>query len=350
MRTLFFLICGLLPLLGGAQDSAYARVLERWQREHHFSGTVLISRAGRLIWTGATGLADREKNKAIRTTTPFRIAGLTNTFTAVMVLQLQEEGLLRIDDTIGKHLPGYRGPGRDRVTIYQLLTHSSGIPDCGGGTALEIDRKPLSLDTFISRFCSGPLLFEPGSRSKPSNGDYILLGKIIENASGRTYTDNLERRILRPLRMNGTGPVDDANPVFGLARPYSFRDSVRGLVADPYYVTGNYFGAGALYSTGFDLLRFDAGLFGRQLLRAPTMKQLLQGNEKLGGVALGFWYAGGKGTFEKPYVYRPGAIRGSRASWIHVLDGDMAIIVLSNTDRGDLTVLSQELYRVSQTR
>jgi CubicO group peptidase (beta-lactamase class C family) len=344
---LSFILILLAALPATAQDSIYNSILQRWQREHQFNGTVLVARDGRLVWTGAAGLADRESKKQLRTTTPFRIAALTKAFTAVMILQLQEEGLLRVDDTIGKYLPAYKGPGRNEVTLYQLLTYSSGIPDCQGTPGTSIYRTAIPVDTFIARYCSGPLAYRPGTRSQYSNGDYILLGKIIENVTGRTYTDNLERRILRPLRMNATGPLDDAKPVYGLARPYSYKDSATGLLPDAPYITGNYFGAGSLYSTVFDLMRFDAALFGQQLLRAGTLKQMLRGDEKLGNMALGVWYTRGQGGINQPYVYRSANIGGSRANWIHVLDGNLSVIVLSNTDRGDLLALTRELYEAA---
>ncbi|TCJ13227.1 class A beta-lactamase-related serine hydrolase [Flaviaesturariibacter flavus] len=347
MKSLLLPLFLILCLAGAAQDSAYQSVLNRWQREHGFSGTVLVSRGGRLLWSGAVGHANRETSAAAQSTTPYRIAGLTQPFTAVMILQLKEEGKLALDDTIAKYLPGYTGPGRARVTIRQLLTYSSGIPECGGGTARDIDRATLKLDTFISRYCSGPLEFEPGTKARMGNGDYILLGKIIEQATGRTWVDNLERRILRPLRMNSTGVVDDSKPVPRLARSYNYKDSATGYQPDKPYYTGNYYSAGSLYSTAYDLMRFDAALFAHQLLRPGTLADMIHGNEKLGNVAQGVWASAGRGSISLPYIYGSGAISGSRANWIHVLKGDIAVLVLSNTNRGDLARLSEDLYTVA---
>ncbi|RYZ21822.1 MAG: class A beta-lactamase-related serine hydrolase [Chitinophagaceae bacterium] len=347
MKPLFFLLFLLAGLGSAAQDSAFRQVLDRWQRNEGFSGTVLLSRGGRLLWSGSAGHANRESSAAARSTTPYRIAGLTQPFTAVMILQLKEEGALRLDDTIGKYLPSYTGPGRNRVTIRQLLTYSSGIPECGGGSARDIDRATLALDTFISRYCSGPLEFEPGTQARAGNGDYILLGKIVEQATGRTWTDNLERRILRPLRMNNTGVVDDAKPVARLARPYFYKDSASGYKPDKFHHTGNYYSAGSLYSTAFDLMRFDAALFSHQLLRPGTLADMIHGNEKLGNAGQGVWASSGSNGIALPYIYGSGAISGSRSNWVHVLKGDVTILVLSNTNRGDLARLSEDLYAVA---
>jgi CubicO group peptidase (beta-lactamase class C family) len=201
----------LAALVGTARPQATAgridAIVQRYSREGLFQGSVLVADHGKVIYRKAVGLANAEWNVPNTVDTKFRIGSITKQFTAMLILQLLDEGKLRLDGTLGDYLPEYpEGPGR-AVTIHQLLTHSSGIPSYTSNPKFfpEESRNPATPTEFIKRFWSLPLDFEPGTRFQYNNSGYFLLGVIIERLTGLSYPDALQQRILTPLGLRNTG-------------------------------------------------------------------------------------------------------------------------------------------------
>jgi hypothetical protein len=147
-----------------------------------FSGVVAVdARDGRLLAEGL-GLADREAGARWRPTTVSTIGSITKQFTAALVLRLEEEGLLSVQDPIGRHLDGVP-PDKQGVTLHHLLTHTSGIEDLEGAD----DWDPIGREEFVRRALAAPLSARPGERYSYSNAGYSLLGAIVERRTGRSY-------------------------------------------------------------------------------------------------------------------------------------------------------------------
>lgn len=147
--------------------------------------------------------------------------------------------------------------------------------------------------------------------------------------------------------MTNTNMLHSKDSVTGLTNSYTIDDSTKQVFSDEPYLIENYFGAGAMYSTVEDLLKFDAGIFNHILLNKATTALMITPNKKLNDVAFGVWYAGGYGTFNKPFIYRTGGILGSCSNWIHTLEDKKSIIVFNNTNATNLYELSENLYLVS---
>jgi CubicO group peptidase (beta-lactamase class C family) len=331
---------------GYAQVDGYKKLLQSYHTQKNFSGTVLIATNGKTSFLGSIGMADRLRGKAIGDRSKFKIASVTKTFTAVLILQLVEQGKISLAGTIGAYLPEYTGEASNRVTIEHLITYSSGIPNCDSYEGDKIYAKPISVDSFITKYCSGKPEAEPGSRFSYNNGDYILLGRIIEKVTGRSFEENLTERILKPLKMMHTHLYSGSQPVQDLTMTYSFNDSTKSFVADHPYYLENFFSAGAMYSTAEDLLKFNQGIFDFKLLKKETVERMLTPYPKLDNVGLGFWVADKYGSFESTFVYRPGGIYGATANWIHVTGSGKTVIVLSNTNATNLFEMSQQLNAV----
>ncbi len=330
-------------LFGQGED--YQAVVKRYSETQGFSGVVLVASEGKPVFIGSIGVADRVAMTPITNQSKFRIASVTKTFTAVIILKLLEEGKLDLKATIGKYYSTYKGEGRDKVTIEQLLTYSSGIPNDADSNGLQSYQMKLSIDDYISKYCSGNLAFTPGTSSNYSNTDYIILTKIIENITARPYQKVLHDYILTPLSMSNSDMIYDGVKIEGLVQNYLV-DSTGAATPEELYFAENYFGAGAMYSTAEDLLKFDRAIFDGTLLKASTLKMMIAPNDELGGVAFGVWYAGGYGIFDRPFIYRTGGIQGACSNWIHTIDDNKTIIVLSNTNGTNLYELSGSLYEV----
>jgi CubicO group peptidase (beta-lactamase class C family) len=262
-----------------------------------FSGAVLVAKDGKPIYEKACGIASRVWKAPNRIDTRFNIASLGKMFTAVAVAQLAERGKLSYEDTVGKFLPDY--PNEDvarKVTVHHLLTHTSGL----GSRSLSSFRKGFrTLEEYFPSFVNEPLRFEPGSRFDYSNDGYLLLGAIVEKASGRDYYDYVREHVYGPAGMTGSDCYDlDTDPPNlatgymdgpdGTRRNNVFRLPVRGLP----------FGLG--YSTVEDLLKFDSALRSHKLLGAESTDTLWKGkvDDRQGGqYGYGFfvnWYNGAR--------------------------------------------------------
>ena len=140
--------------------------------------------------------------------TKFEIGSMTKQFTALLVLQLVEEGKLRLDGHLSDYLPYYRQDTGTRVTIHELLSHTSGIPNfisLPGFLDGPASRLRYAVKDFVQRYCSGDLRFEPGSKFEYSNSGYFLLGAVVEEVSGTPYEQGLKDHIFTPLAMRDFG-------------------------------------------------------------------------------------------------------------------------------------------------
>ncbi len=227
-----------------AKADAYFQLQNKLNR---FSGAVLIALKGKPVLSKGYGLANYELQVPITVRTKFRLGSLTKAFTAAAVLQLEEKGLLQLEDPLSRFFPDY--PSAEKIKIHHLLTHTSGIPSF---TSLkEYSRFKLNATTplkTIEFFKPQPLSFEPGTNFAYSNSGYILLTAIIEKVSGRSYADYLRENIFLPLNLLDT-TYDDPNLIIRhRALGYSQRDGE--IINAPYIDMTVPAGAGGLLRDG----------------------------------------------------------------------------------------------------
>ena len=173
-----------------------------------FMGTVLVAEKGKIVYENGFGFANREWEVPNRPEGVFNIASITKRSPRTLTLRLVQEGKLKLDDKISDFLPYYRKDIGGKVTIHHLLTHSSGIPNFVGmpGFLTSGAREPMGkLEDFIKKYCSRDLDFEPGTTFNYNNSGYVILGAIIEKASGMTFEEALRDRILGPCGMTRSG-------------------------------------------------------------------------------------------------------------------------------------------------
>ena len=170
------------------------------------SGTVLIAKNGRPVFEHAYGAADRSSHTPNRLATRFNLASVGKTFTGVAVAQLVQAGKLRFQDRVGKYVPELRKDVGDRVTIAELLDHTSGLGDFFGDPGYERLRPRLtSLASYLPLIAEERLQFEPGARFGYSNSGYVLLGLVVERVSGESYYSYVAQHVFRPAGMTATG-------------------------------------------------------------------------------------------------------------------------------------------------
>ena len=330
-----------------AQSSPFDEVLQYYNKVQQFNGVALVATNGKIDYLKAVGISNRQSGTPFNAQSKFKIASITKTFTAVFILQLYEQGKIDLKAPFGKYYPQYKGDAKHKVTIEQLLTYSSGIPNVAEKWGMKPYQMPITIDEYIDTYCSNPLEAIPGTQSTYSNTEYIILHKIITLITKKPFQQVLQEQILKPLKMENTNMLHSKDNVAGLTPSYTINDSTKAIATDEPYLIENYFGAGAMYSTVEDLLKFDTGIFNYQLLNKANTALMLAPNKQLNDVAFGVWYASGYGIFSKPFIYRTGGILGACSNWIHTIDDKKTIIVFNNTNGTNLYGMSEQLYLVS---
>ncbi len=234
-------------------------------------------RDGHRLWRGTSGVAEVGTTREVPVDGRFRAGSVTKTFIATVVLQLVDEGELRLEDTVEKWLPGVV-PNGDNITIRQLLNHTSGLYDFKDTlTPPEILAgrwKTWTATEMLERALAEPPTVEPpGKAFDYSNTNYILLGEIIEKATGESYGDEVKRRLIKPLRLTGT-EMPGTSPRIRGPHPHGYFPTEDGLL-DFTEMNPSIFGAGGeLISTTTDLNRFFAALLGGKLLPANLLAEM----------------------------------------------------------------------------
>ena len=255
-----------------AQDHAakIQEVLALAHKYRQFNGTALVAENGKVIYKGAFGPANIEWNIPNTPDTKFRLGSITKQFTATVILQLVEQGKIKLDAKLTDYLPEYRKDTGDKVTIHHLLTHTSGIPSytSQSGFFENVSRNPYKVDEFVKKYASGDLEFEPGSKYTYNNSGYFLLGAIIERVTGKPYEQVLKANIFDPVGMTNTGY--DHHDTLIPKRASGYRKTPDGYTNAPYLDMSIPYAAGSLYSTVEDLLVWDQALYTDKLLSAQS--------------------------------------------------------------------------------
>jgi CubicO group peptidase (beta-lactamase class C family) len=260
MKIKSLLIVLLFATLGFSQTDISTKAdeyLSAYARTGRFSGSVLIAKDGRILLRKGYGAASYELDVPNTPETVFRIGSITKSFTALCILQLEEQKKLNVADQVAKYIPEIPEAWQ-AITIHQLLTHTSGIPDYAADAAYGKFDDPQRVEAALRNSADKPLLNPPGASFRYSNAGYILLGRIIEKVSGLKYEDYVVRNILVPAGMSHSGYDHNQKLLKNRAHGYLFRGEhvVNAKNEDMEWAHS----AGALYSTVDDLYQFDRSL------------------------------------------------------------------------------------------
>jgi CubicO group peptidase (beta-lactamase class C family) len=256
-----------------AQDPARMDQIVRTSAEaNEFSGAVLVARDGQILLDRGYGFANREWLIPNDGDTKFRLGSITKQFTAVAIMILNERGLVDLDAPVKTWLPDAPASW-DTVTVRRLLAHTAGVPNFTSFNDFQAQKTlPVTVDGLIKRFRDRPLDFQPGEGRKYSNSGYVLLTAVIEKASGQSYADFLAKNVFQPLGMSDSGY--DRNATILPRRASGYAPAAGGVVNADYWDMSIPQGAGGLYSTTHDLLKWERGLYGGRLLRPASLTLL----------------------------------------------------------------------------
>lgn len=307
--------------LASRVDSAVAPYVERGD----FMGVIAAQRPGEEPLVRAYGVASVELGVPHRADDVFMIGSISKQFTAAAILLLAEEGLLETSDRVRRHLPKF--PHGDRITIHQLLTHTSGVEDVYSLASFGMSGGRFgSFDNVVAELGAAPLTHEPGSAYRYSNGGYSILAAIIETVSGLSYGEFLTTRIFGPLGMADTrhaapGPAVERS-VSGY-EPWGASDLTASVPVAAAYLAGS----GSLWSSARDLLLWSEALHGGRLLSEESYESMISDH--------GHGYGYGVSRFERfgrDVVGHDGRVSGYASDLARYLDEKLTVVVLSNVE------------------
>ena len=263
----------LLAAAALAQDvSRMDQVVQSYVSNKTFMGSVLVARGSEVLLSKGYGSANLEWNIPNLPATKFRLGSVTKQFTAASILLLEERGKLKTDDLVKKFMPDAPAAW-DKITIYHLLTHTSGIPNFTSFPDYKsLEPFAATPEQLVARFRDKPLDFQPGEKWSYSNSGYVLLGYLLENVSGESYEKFVQENIFGPLGMKDSGY--DSNSAIIPRRAAGYAAGKDGPVNAGFIHMSIPFSAGALYSTTEDLLRWEQGLFGGKLLSPASLAKM----------------------------------------------------------------------------
>ncbi|HEX8846026.1 MAG TPA: serine hydrolase [Pyrinomonadaceae bacterium] len=305
-------------------------------KQNRFSGAVLLARDGQVLLSKGYGMANLEAEVPNTSQTKFRLGSVTKQFTAAAILILQEKGKLSVQDSICKYVENCPQSWQP-VTIHHLLTHTSGIPNM---TSFPDFRKvkmfPSTPLEAIATFKDKPLEFAPGERFNYSNSGYILLGYVIERASGKPYADFLRENVFQPLGMKNTDY--DVNDAIIKNRASGYSRGASGLVNADYINMTVPYAAGALYSTVEDLYLWDRALYTEKLVSKKSLGAMNTPFKEGYGYGVGI-----NEVFGLKSIVHGGGIEGFSTFLARFTDNDATVIVLSNIDAANTGLVARRL-------
>lgn len=324
------------PLVAATKAESIDALLRKYNELRQFNGAALVADESGVILKNGYGYANFEWQIPNAPDVRFRLGSITKQFTSMVILQLVAEGKIKLDDRITTHLSDYRKDTGDRITIAQLLNHTSGIPSYTSvpGFFANDSRDPYAPAAFIKKFASGDLEFEPGTKWAYNNSAYFLLGAIIEKLTGKTYAEVVQERIFGPLGMKASG--------YDLATPIIPKRASGYQLAGGKYINAQYldmtipYAAGSLYSTVEDLYLWDRALYTDKLLRDDLKKQMF--TPGLHDYAFGWEIKKPKLDDQKTElstIEHGGGIPGFNTLLVRVPERKELVVLLDNTSRGD---------------
>lgn len=333
------------------------QLMQRYHELGQLDGTVLVAEHGKVVYQRAFGLANREWKVANTLDTAYRIASMSKQFTATLIMLLVEQGKLKLDDKISLYVPDLKPEIAERVTIHQLLNHTSGIVDFINSPGFWTNRLGERVSrSDIMAIMNRDLEFSPGTSGHYNNSAYTLLGYVIEKQSGKSYEQALDEMILRPLGMTRSGYDAPERLVERKAAGYS-RVLGKYQPAAPVWMP-NIKSSGGMFSTVGDFLRWDRALDGDKLLSAESKRLMFSAYVKddvWGDLGYGYgWMTGKRDLGGQPRLVHEhgGNGNGNRSLVTRYPEQKRLVVIMLNEGGGNVgpgiynirTSISQVLY------
>lgn len=362
MLRYLFLLLALICTAATAQEKlamAIDQVMQTAAVKDGFSGVVLVARKGQVVYHETFGYREFAEKIPMQKNDVFELASVSKQFTAMIIMMLKEKGLLQYDDAIEKYLSvPYKN-----ITVRQLLTHTSGLPDYQQIMDQHWDKTQVAgnpeILSYLNKYAP-PALFEPGEKYEYSNTGYILLASIAEQVAGIDFITQSRKAIFNKLHMRQTDirslkeKAATANFAIGHLYVPAQQQYVRSdsfPAADYTIWLGNRKGSGRISSTAMDLLLWDRALYTHQLVSKATMEEAFT-PMKLNNGSLSMYGFGWDLITESPagkIVEHNGDNPGYKTQIVRYIDSDQTIILLSNNAHANFGTILDALKKIITT-
>ena len=350
MLILFVIFFSIINKTVSSQDlqAKLDKLITTANEQSLFNGVVLVAEKGEVVFTKAIGHANMEWEVPHILDSKFQIASVSKQFTCNLILQLVDEGTIKLDAKINDYLPDYPNKQGSKVTIRHLMAHTSGIPDYSNfeNWYSELWTKDFEPDELLQEFDTLDLEFDPVSKFHYSNSGYFVLGRIIETVTGKPFNKVVVERIIEPLGLKNTGVVDVNSIVPQMSFPYEYWNG-KFTRSDYYSVTHNA-GTGFIYTTALDLFRWHLSQVKSELISLSLAEEMMKKQIVIDSqMAYGFGLFIGDLTYEEKHVTfigHEGAYPGFNTRYFWFPDSDRVIILLNNTGRTKLGLLTKCIY------
>jgi len=318
-----------------------------------FSGVVLIAESGKPIYHKAFGYREFENQIPLQTSDIFELASVSKQFTAMIIMMLEEKGLLSYDDSVSKYLEiPYKG-----ITIRNLLTHTSGLPDYQDIMDKYWDKTKVAGNPdcieYLNKYAP-PKHFEPGEKYEYSNTGYMLLASIAEKASGKDFIEMCRSWIFRKLKMKSTDirTLEEKKATKNFAIGHIYVEERNKWVRADSFPSSNYTiwlgnrkGPGRISSTATDLLKWDKALYTEKLIKQSTLQDAFTpmklNNGNFSNYGFG-WELRNDPSFGK-IVQHNGDNPGYKTQIIRYIDKQKTIILLNNNAHANFGAILKQL-------
>lgn len=294
--------------------------------------SVAVCENGKLVFAKGYGFADLQNSVPATAKTVYRIGSVTKQFTATMIMQMEREGKLSLDDAASKFVEALPEAWQ-KVTIRQLLTHTSGIPSYTNQPKFLADhsRNPTKPMGILDTVAKLPMDFDPGTKWSYNNSGYVLLGMVIEKLDKRLFGESLKARITAPLGMSHTYFTGENVVIPNRAQGYQWGP---GGYANCLYLSMDWpFAAGSMESTVEDLAKWDAALYTEKILPKASLQQMWTACKLPSGTDTKYGFGWSVDTRDGiNYVEHGGGINGFTCKIMRVMSKGLTVIVLTNSE------------------
>jgi CubicO group peptidase (beta-lactamase class C family) len=318
------------------------QIVQTYVANHTFMGSVLVARDSQVLFSKGYGSADLEWDVPNAPNTKFRLGSVTKQFTAASILLLEERGKLSVSDPVKKYMPDAPAAW-DKITIFHVLTHTSGIPNFTSFPEYpKLEPFATTAAQLVALFRGKPLDFEPGEKWNYSNSGYVLLTYLIEKITGGSYETFVRENIFMPLGMKDSGYDSNSAVISHRASGYvpvpgrnQFENAGFVHMTIPQ-------GAGGLYSTTEDLLKWEQGLFGGKLLKAASLEKMTTPFKQNYAFGLQVNTVSGRKMID-----HSGGIEGFNTQLAYYPGDKLTVVVLGNVNGAAPTQIATQLAAIA---
>lgn len=335
----------------GYSQSKTARLQKIMQTYHSynmFDGAVLVAENGKIIYKEAFGLANREWNIPNQTDTKFMIGSVSKPLTAVLVLIQVQKGLIKLDNTLDSYLPEFIEKPAAKVTIRQILSHTSGIPnyDITKDFFPRISRQNYSRSDYLKVYIDSALAFAPGSHYAYSSWGYFTLGYLMEVVTKKSYSELMAEDIFQKIGMNNSGSYYHTQIVPKRATGYDY--SLGGYTSSDFRDQSNTMGTGDIYSTVEDLFKFHMALSNHTLLNKDLTDQMFTPGIELAQYGFGWFNKQFKYSHSDsiPSNFHLGMTEGFISFFRRIPSTNSMVVILCNSSPTDFFGITDNLFKI----